>query len=151
MPQFQKRTAALAVHRPNPLKGKVVDLEDRLSRVKAKAREAVKKHEGAAITVGTALVGGVLQSRGTELPTVANIDPFLLYGALGAVLADRMPGKNGALAMSASLGLLSVAAQNAGNRGGIFLTDADKAEAKAKREAHAKKVGTKGYGYDAGG
>lgn len=128
MARFASSTALAKPHRaaPNPWKGRAMALQTRLQHVGKKAKAAVGQQEEAAISVGTALLAGVMQSRGTILPTFMNLDPNLVWGAGLALLGPRvMKGKNGARLEAAGVGLLSVAAHSAAVRGTVKIGEDD--------------------------
>lgn len=85
-----------------------------------RAKAGVEQQEEAAIAVGAALLVGVLENRGTRLPTFMGLDPNLVWGAALALGGPRvMRGKNGKRLEAAGVGLLSCAAKDAAVRGSI--------------------------------
>ena len=108
--------------RPSP---QIAKLKERL---KSAARRA-RGHGGASghdKTIFTLLGAGALafaEKRNVKLPTVANIDPALVYGAIGALILPKyIGGQNGARVQAAGDGLLAVAAHRSMMRGGVKMS-----------------------------
>ena len=119
MPKFAKRSTALA-HRPNPLKGKLSKATERLNALQRRARAGFAEQEESAIAIGAPLLLGVLEGRGTRLPSVFGIDPAIVWGGALAVAGMKfMKGKNGRRLTAAGVGLLSSAARDSAKRGSI--------------------------------
>lgn len=61
------------------------------------------------LIAGGAAVGlGLAERSGRQLPSVAGIQPGLLYGAVGMLAASFVPGKTGELVSAAAFGALLV-------------------------------------------
>lgn len=121
MPKFARRSTALVVqNRPNPLKGKLAKAHDRIAALTKRARAGMGEQEESAIAIGAPLLLGVLEGRGTRLPTLFNIDPAIVWGGALAVAGMKfIKGKNGKRLTAAGVGLLSSAARDSAKRGGI--------------------------------
>lgn len=133
MPKFARRTA-LAIHKPNPLKGKLAKANERLANLSKRARAGLVEQEESAIAIGAPLLLGVLEARGHSLPTVMNIDPAIVWGGALAVAGMKfLKGKNGKRVTAAGVGLLASAARDSAKRGGIKVGE-DDVEAGADEE-----------------
>lgn len=58
-----------------------------LRRVRERAKRTAQANEHTIISAGTAWGMGVLERKGTQIPTVKNLDPKLLYGIGGLAAA----------------------------------------------------------------
>lgn len=103
---FQKRRTAVVVRRPVTQNPRYLRL---LSRVKSGAKRthlAAAKNEQTLLVLGGAALPALIQRfSGKSLPTVAGIDPSILFG--GALLAAGMytAGKNGERMKSLGMGM----------------------------------------------
>jgi hypothetical protein len=115
----RKRTA-IAVRRPSVSNAKLIKLQSRLAAASKRAGKHVARHDDMLIGVAAAAGLGLLEKKGKKLPTVANIDPALLYGAV-AYLGGRklLGGRNGARLEAAGEALLAVAANRVVARGSV--------------------------------
>lgn len=126
MPKFARRTALAVAHKPNPLKGKLAKANERLAALSKRARAGMANQEESAIAIGAPLLLGVLEGRGTRLPTLFNIDPAIVWGGALAVAGMKfVSGKNGKRLTAAGVGLLSSAARDSAKRGGIKVGEDD--------------------------
>jgi hypothetical protein len=110
------------VRGPRRASPQIAKLKERLKSASRRAR-AGGGSGGTDKTIFT-LVGASLlafaEAKKVELPTVAKIDPALLYGGIGALVLPRfVGGKNGARLQAVGDGLLAVAAHRSIKRGGI--------------------------------
>lgn len=120
MARSASKSSAITVSRPNPYKGKLLRAEERLKAVAKRAHSGMMEQEEAAIAIGAPLVLGLLEARGTRLPTVGGIDPAIVWGAALALLGPKaLKGKNGKRIAAAGVGLLSSAARDSGKRGSL--------------------------------
>jgi hypothetical protein len=98
-------------------------LEERLKSVGRKAKEVSQETEEAVITVGVPAVLGLLKANGTNLPTYGKYDPLLIWGAPLALLAPKfIGGRMGRRISAAGVGMLSVAAHGAAQRGSFSVS-----------------------------
>jgi hypothetical protein len=129
-------SSAMTRRRPETVsKKKYEDLQARAKRLAAKAREAAtmsNTQEDALIAVGSAMLLAAAEREGKELPTIAGLDPALVYGVLGAVVAPQFvddPQWSQRLE-SAGVGLLTVAAHRSLMRGSVKMAEAPAEEKK---------------------
>lgn len=139
-PRSSSSTSSALARRPGSTvsKKKYEDLAARTKRLQAKARESNgNTQEDALIAVGVAVALAAAEKEGKELPTVANLDPALIYGVLGAVIAPNfIKGPWSQRIESAGVGLLTVAAHRSMLRGSVKTkTDEEIAADKAAKEA----------------
>jgi hypothetical protein len=103
---------------PSVSKSRYEALEQRISRAGVKAREVASKRENQLIGIGTGVALGLLAKSGKQLPTVAGLDPNLLYGAaLFALAPEVVKGKNGERLAAIGTGMLTVAGFQVPQRG----------------------------------
>lgn len=97
---------------------KLEKLEKRLASVSRKAREMSTDAESGLITVGVPAVLGMLQAKGTTLPSFGGFHPMLVWGAPLALLAPRfVGGRWGKRLGAAGVGMLACAGNRAGATG----------------------------------
>lgn len=126
MARTASRSHAITRHAPNPWRGRALKLQERMSSISKRARAGVAAQEEAAISVGSALVVGVLEARGTRLPSFMGLDPNLLWGAALVLGGPRlMKGKNGKRLEAAGVGLLACAAKDSAVRGSVKVGEDD--------------------------
>lgn len=58
-----------------------------LRRVREKAQQAAQANEHTIIAAASAFGVGKLEAKGTKIPTIKDVDPKLIYGAGGLVIA----------------------------------------------------------------
>lgn len=104
-----------------------------LKRIRDKTKEAAEKNEHTIMAVGTAMGIGYFEGKGTDFPTLGNIDHKLLYGG-GALLTAYMSkdARLKRIAQSVGDGLVSASAYAKG----------------VKLGAEAKRGSVSGYGED---
>lgn len=100
---------------PSP---KLAKLEARIKAAGASARRAATRQETTVLTLGGAAAFALMQKKAT-LPTVAGLDPALLYGAAAVALGMSMKGKNGERLRSVGDGVLAVGIARAVDRGSV--------------------------------
>jgi hypothetical protein len=111
--------AALAPRKaPTVSKSRYEALESRLVRAGTRAKAVAQKRENGVISIVTGVGLGLLAKSGKKLPTVAGIDPNLLYGgALFLLGPELMKGKNGDRLAALGTGMLTVAGYTVPQRG----------------------------------
>lgn len=99
----------------------IARLSARLHSVKARAAERTRAVQHTAVAAAAAAaVGALAASRAREgraLPSLAGLDPLLVYGAASWLAASFLPGRAAEIASAAADGLLSVYAYQLTQRG----------------------------------
>lgn len=99
-------------------KGRYEALELRLRNAGRKTREHAQKREMGLISIGAGLAVGLLNKSGKKLPTVAGLNPNLLYGAGLFVLGPELvKGRNGERLGALGAGMLTLAASEIPTKG----------------------------------
>jgi hypothetical protein len=112
------KTALAPRTAPKVSKSRYDALEQRLSRAGVRAKAVAAKRENGVISIVTGVGLGLLAKSGKKLPTVAGIDPNLLYGgALFLLGPELMKGKNGDRLAALGTGMLTVAGYTVPQRG----------------------------------
>lgn len=101
-------------------------LETRIKSAGRRARDHAAKRENGLIGIGTGLALGLLNKSGKKLPTIAGLNPNLLYGAgLFLLGPELMKGKNGERLGAIGTGFLTVAASEIPTKGIKVSGDSD--------------------------
>lgn len=117
------RTASIVLHRAHrggAALAKIVRSSAALERAKARAANRARAVQHTAVAAAAAAAVGAWArsraARGEALPTVAGIDPLLLYGASAWIASTFLPGRGHEIAGAAADGLLAVYAYRLANR-----------------------------------
>lgn len=125
MPALARKTAV--VHRkPVSSSPKFQKIEARLKSVGSRARIEAARNEQTILTLAGAMLPAVIQRfSGKPLPTLGNIDPGLLYGGVGMVLATQLRGRNRDRVMAIATGCAAPALSRAVQTGSVKVAGED--------------------------
>lgn len=91
---------------------------DRAKNAGKRLRDATRGDDDAMVGVGAGLVLAIAEKK-TTLPTVAGLDPAVLYGAVGYALARKSKNKQMGMVRQASIAMLTVGVNRSYSRGSI--------------------------------
>jgi len=122
----RKRTSIAPRRRgPSP---QLVKLKERLKTAakRARGRSGASDKERTLLTVAGSVALALAAKKGINLPTVANIDPGILYGAAFSLVLPRyVGGKNGSRMQAVGDGMLAAAAARSFERGSVKVAGED--------------------------
>ncbi len=94
---FAKRRAAIVQRRPVTSHPRFVALQTRVMSAAKRSKVVAQRNEDTLLVFGGAALPALIQRfTGKSLPTIAGIDPGLLFGGAAIVLSSQVGGKNGA-------------------------------------------------------
>lgn len=97
-----------------------------MSALSKRARASASNNEDLIVGVATAAAFSMAEKKGVRMPTVAGLDPALLYGMGLYVFAKKIAkGKNGDRVEAIGESLLTLAASRAVQRGGVKVAGED--------------------------
>lgn len=125
MPALARKTAV--VHRkPVTSSPKYQKIEARLKSVGSRARVEAARNESTILTLAGAMLPAAVQRfSGKPLPTFGNVDPGLVYGGVGMVLASQLRGRNRDRLMALATGLAAPALSRAVQTGSVKVAGED--------------------------